>query len=277
MHPNPPRVETAPFVLITAGIGSYWSAAGGGLVAMAGLALLFAGDLWRLLQWERRARVPAGEAVSVTWSGIPMVLMGVAANEGFLDLFGALPTSRLVDGLRAGAALYAVAVLWSVSPAAPRDVWGRILGLQIGGAQSLLLGVPLGWLIRPAVLTADRPHVSGWVAVVAGALWILGAWRWRSRRGLSVRRAAPGLGLVGLAVLLLGVLLAGQLPGGETASRDALRLPAAVGFLTACAGVVCFWKSGTDAGRGTSKQEQLRNREVHHDPHHVDDGGDESR
>ncbi|MBD3334348.1 MAG: hypothetical protein GF355_02430 [Candidatus Eisenbacteria bacterium] len=195
--------ESFPFLLITAGIGAYWVAAGGGRVAMVGLALTFAGDVWRLGQRLARGTVPGAGRGPASVPVVPFLALGLVAHGALWRLLEIEPATRLVDGVRVAAGLYALGILWTGPLRTPRDIWRSILGLQAGAAQALLLGVPLSWLLRPTSLAAGRPEIAGPVALLACGAWILSAVR--IQRGPQTRRrplVATG------AVILAGMLLA---------------------------------------------------------------------
>lgn len=213
---SPSRVwDVIPYQLITTGVGCFWSAAGGGRVAMVGVTLVFIGDIVRLLLRLQRGPVPAVGSSTGIWPAAPFVIMGLISNEGLIRLAEVSPEATLVQALRVGAALYALAVLWYGPPGGPSDIWGRILGVQIGAAQALLLGIPAGWLVRSASLAAGRPDVGAAVALMSGLLWLFGSVRVLRRLRIPVGGRWPALAVTTASLLVLAAL------------RWMLRVPAA--------------------------------------------------
>jgi hypothetical protein len=191
-----PGFEAFPFLLMTSGIGAYWVAAGGGRVAAVGLTLVFIGDVIRLLMRLRGGPVPRPGASS--FSSAPFIVMGLVANEGLWRLLNIHPAQTLVEGMRLAAGLFALVILWSAPPRETKNIWKRILGLQAGIAQALILGIPLSWLVRPLSLVAGKPEVAGSVSVGAGLLWLLCAIRMLHQHRIPLRAT--------LAILLLSLI-----------------------------------------------------------------------
>jgi hypothetical protein len=164
--------------MVTVGIGCFWAGAGSGQAGITGLALVFAGETIRLVM---RAGAPPGE-VPVRAPALPFLLVGLLAHESMARLFGIRLDPPWQTGLRTAAAVYALLLLWDVLPGGPRDVWGRILGIQAGAAQALYLGIPAAWLLRPMRMVAGNPSLEAGVALLAGALWLVAALRLLRRR-----------------------------------------------------------------------------------------------
>jgi hypothetical protein len=205
--------------------------------------------------------------------------MGVLGSEGFARLFGADPEGILVQGLRTGAALYAVAVLWIGPPGAPRDVWGRLLGLEVGAAQALFVGIPAAWLVRPMSLAVGRPEVGAGVAALSGVLWTIGAFRIVGRRRQDLKGLIPGTaGAVGslmILVLLLWGFWGGRSPDGALSDLRSgvsvggwveigplgIRLLALGAAILGSLGTVLFWTMFVKRlvlETGRSKERRLR-------------------
>ncbi|MBU1699440.1 MAG: hypothetical protein KJ831_04775 [Candidatus Eisenbacteria bacterium] len=232
-------LEALPFLLITSGIGAYWTAAGGGRVAAAGLALVFFGDLFRLLLRVRTGPFPRPGASSL--SSTPFVIFGIVANEGLWRLLSLQPAEPLVEGLRLAAGLYAIAILWSAPPGEKKNIWGRILWLQAGIAQSLILGIPLSWLVRPMSLVAGRPEVAGLISVVAGGLWLLCSARILHQNRVGLRSGIFILMISFFAWLLLGwIWWALRIPVLVSWDVD-LRIPAFMALAIASIGTTLHW------------------------------------
>jgi hypothetical protein len=240
---RPTTGEAIAFLLIAAGVGSFWAAAGGGRVAIIGLLLAFAGDVIRLiLRVGGGALRASGLTASVPIA--PFVVIGLSANEGLWRLLQMEPSDRLADALRLAAALYAVGVLWSGPALMKGDTWRRILVLQTGMSQALLLGIPLAWLIRPATLEAGRPQVAGIVALLAAAAWVVSGLRL-----LHLQRASPAqqvviLGTGAASGLFLGAILAVVLEGEPLFAGRFLRMMSIAALVLYAVSTTALWCVG---------------------------------
>jgi hypothetical protein len=206
---------------------------------MVGIALVFVGDIVRLLLRLQRGPVPAVGSSTGIWPTAPFVIMGLISNEGLIRLAEVSPEARLVQALRVGAALYALAILWYGPPGGPRDIWGRILGVQIGAAQALLLGIPASWLVRPASLAAGHPDVGATVALVAGLLWLVGSIRVMRRLRILVGGQWPAL-LMTIASLLILAGIRWMLDGSRV-PLETLSVMTVCALILAVCGTALLW------------------------------------
>lgn len=282
--------ESLAFLLVTTGIGGYWASAGSGRVAAVGLALVFVGDTARIVLKAWRGPQYPGSAGTIAGPSAPFIIAGFLAHDAVLHQFGLETNGIMASGVRAGAALYALAILWAGPPRAPTGPWGRILGLEAGAAQALFLGIPLGWLLRPATLAAGSPKVGAVVSLLSGAFWFVVVRRLTRRRGLTWAElwpASPALAGYGLLVLISWTLwrrgffdepsapASGGVPadglGGLPVRLAIIGLVALVGV-----GATLFW--GIHAGRASAEakgralpKDQAGDSEVDHDAGHVHD------